>query len=123
MAGLLKIYSDAGFTAEFPVNTGAYAIDFGIMNGTSGQVKTIPLYCKNVGDQTLQSRSISESSDPETLQSYSIDNVTFTPSTLVLADLAAGATQIVYVKVTVPVGTSNVGNPRLIAFTFNALSI
>ena len=123
MAGLLKVYSDPGYTTEFAVDAGTYVIPFGTMDGTAGETKTILLYCKNTGDQTLQSRSISETSDLETLQSYSIDNITFEASALALADLAAGATEIIYAKITVLAGTTNVGNPRTITFTINAQSI
>lgn len=123
IAGLLKVYSDAGYSVEFPKPAGVYAIDFGIMDGTIGSTKTILLYCENTGDQTLTSRNITETSDPETMQSYSTDNVTFVPSTIALADLASLATQIIYVKVTIIAGTTNVGNPRSITFGLNALSI
>ncbi|OLN27520.1 hypothetical protein [Desulfosporosinus metallidurans] len=123
MAGLLKVYSNSGFTTEFATDAGAYVIPFGTMDGTAGSTKTIALYCKNTGDQPLQSRSIVENSDPEALQSYSIDNITFLATTLALTDLAPSATQIIYVKVTVPAGTTNVGNPRSIAFSLNAISI
>lgn len=125
MAGLLKVYSEQTYTTEFPLplSLGVYTIDFGTMDGTAGSTKTILLYCKNVGDQTLQYRNITETSDPETLQSYSIDNITFAASTLALADLIAGATQIIYAKITVLAGTTNVGNPRSIAFGINAVSI
>ena len=123
MAGLLQVYSEATYTTEFEKVAEVYVIPFGTMNGTSGETKTILLYCKNTGDQTLQSRSIAETSDPETLQSYSIDNTTFEASNLDLADLAAAATQIIYAKVTVPPDTSSEGNPRNITFTFNAVSI
>ena len=123
MAGLLKIYSDSGYATEMPSGTDAYIIDFGTMDGTVGSNKTILLYCKNVGDQTLESRSIAESSDAESLQSYSTDNVTFAPSALALPDLAPAATQIVYAKVTIPAGTTNAGNPRNITFEIKGVSI
>lgn len=123
MAGSLKIYSDPGYATEMPSGTDAYIIDFGTMDGTVGSNKTILLYCKNVGDQTLESRSIAESSDAESLQSYSVDNVSFSPSTLALANLAAGATQIVYLKVTIPAGMTNAGNPRNITFEIKGASI
>ena len=123
MAGLLKVYSEATYTTEYTKDAGVYVIPFGTMDGTAGEVKTILLYTKNTGDQTLQNRSISETSDPELLQSYSIDNVTFQASTLALVDLAAGATQIIYAKITVLAGTTNVGNPRTITFSLNAVSI
>jgi hypothetical protein len=123
MAGLLKVYSDPGYTTEFPSGAGSYIINFGTMDGTAGSIKTILLYCKNVGNQTLQSRSIAEISDAESLQSYSADNVTFVPSTLALSDLAPAATQIIYAKVTVSAGTTNAGNPRNITFAINGVSI
>jgi uncharacterized membrane protein len=123
MAGLLKVYSEATYTTEFAKDAGVYVIPFGTMDGTAGETKTILLYTKNTGDQPLTSRGIAETSDPETLQSYSIDNITFVPSTLALADLAAGATQIIYAKITVLAGTTNVGNPRNITFSLNAVSI
>lgn len=123
MAGLLKVYSEATYTTEFPSAAGSYIIDFGTMDGTAGSTKTILLYCKNTGDQTLTSRNIAETSDPELLQSYSIDNITFLASGLALADLAALATQIIYAKVTVPAGTTNAGNPRNITFAINGVSI
>ena len=123
MAGVLTVYSEATYTTEFAKDAGVYVIPFGTLDGTVGETKTILLYCKNTGDQPLTSRSISETSDPETLQSYSIDNVTFEVSALALTDLTAGATQIIYAKVTVLAGTTNVGNPRSITFTINAQSI
>lgn len=123
MAGLLKVYNEATYTTEFPSSVGVYTIDFGTMDGTAGATKTIPLYCKNTGDQPLTSRSIVETSDLETLQSYSINNIDFVASTLALADLAVAETQIIYVKITVLAGTTNVGNPRTITFSLNAQSI
>jgi uncharacterized membrane protein len=123
MAGLLKVYSEATYTTEFTKDVGVCIIPFGTMDGTAGSTKTILLYCKNTGDQPLTGRSIVETSDPETLQSYSIDNVTFEASALALADLAVAATQIIYVKVTIPPGTTSVGNPRNITFSLNAVSI
>lgn len=123
MSGILKVYNEVTYTTEFAKDTGVYVIPFGTMDGTAGETKTILLYCKNTGDQPLTSRSIAETSDPETLQSYSIDNITFVASTLALADLAAGATQIIYVKITVLAGTTSVGNPRNITFSLNAVSV
>jgi hypothetical protein len=123
MSGLLKVYSEATYTTEFTKDVGTYVIPFGTMDGTAGATKTILLYCKNTGDQPLTSRNIAETSDPETLQSYSIDNVTFEASALALTDLAAGATQIIYAKITVIPGTTSVGNPRNITFALNAVSV
>ena len=123
MAGLLKIYSDPGYTTLFPTAVGVCLIDFGTMDGTAGSNNTIVLYCKNEGDAALQTRSIAESSDAESLQSYSTDNITFAPSALALPDLAPAATQIVYAKVTIPAGTTNAGNPRNITFEIKGVSI
>lgn len=123
MAGLLNIYSDPGYTTLFPSAAGSVSLDFGTMDGTVGSNKTITLYCKNTGDATLQNRSILESSDAELFQSYSADNVTFVPSTLALADLAAGATQMLYVKIMIPAGTTNAGNPRNMTFEIKGVSI
>ena len=123
MAGLLKVYNEATYTTEFTKDVDVYVIPFGTMDGTAGATKTILLYTKNTGDQPLTGRSIAETSDPETLQSYSIDNVTFEASALELDDLAVGAEQIIYVKITILPGTTSVGNPRSITFSLNAVSI
>ena len=122
MAGVLTVYSEATYTTEFAKDVGVYVIPFGTMDGTVGETKTILLYCKNTGDQPLTSRSISETSDPETLQSYSVDDITFEASALALTDLAVGAEQIIYAKITVPPGTTSVGNPRNITFSLDAMS-
>ena len=123
MAGVLTVYSEATYTTEFAKDVGVYVIPFGTMDGTVGETKTILLYCKNTGDQPLTSRSIAETSDPETLQSYSVDDITFEASALALTDLAVGAEQIIYAKVIIPSGTTNVGNPRNITFSLDAMSV
>lgn len=103
MAALLKIYSDSACTVEL---TGTpYALDLGEFDGTNGETKTTSILVKNTGADSAGAVALTETSDTDARGSYSLDDITYSATSLSLGTMAAGAIVRVYIKVIVAAST------------------
>jgi hypothetical protein len=99
MAAAIKIYSDSACAIEL---TGTpYTLDLGEFDGTNGETKTTSILVKNTGADTAGVVTLTETADTDTRGSYSIDDITYSASSLSLGTIVAGASVRVYIKVIV----------------------
>jgi hypothetical protein len=103
LAAELKIYSDSACTAE--LSGTPYELDLGELDGTNGETYTTSVLVKNTGADTAGVVTLTETSDTDSRGSYSLDDITYSTSSLSLGTLAAGASIRVYIKVVVAAAT------------------
>jgi len=100
MPAELKIYTDSACTQEL-----VGSLDFGELNGTTGETETISLMVKNTGDAINSNVVLTETLDASARVSYSLDDITYHQTTITLGDMNASDTIRIYVKVVVSAST------------------
>jgi hypothetical protein len=104
MAANLQIYSDAQCTTELTVDSGHYILQIGPttgIDGTNGGSVTKQLWAKKTGDILISGVTLTETSDTPDRGSYSLDDATYSDTTITLGDMDPTDVVPFYIKVTV----------------------
>ena len=118
MAAEYKIFTDAGCTEELTVVGDHYTLQIGEttgINGSDGASEVKQLWVKNTGTILMSNIVLTEVLDTPVRGSYSLDNITYNPTTITLGNLIVNAIVTFYAKITVAPSTST-GTGEVINF-------
>lgn len=101
MAAELKTYNEVGCTTEIVGLT-----DIGTLNGTTGETVTKSIWVKNTGTVDQTGVTLTESLDAAARGSYSLDDSTYSQTTITLGDMDINDIVRIYVKVVVEAATA-----------------